>query len=219
MGPAATICVFAKPPRAGEVKTRLSSALPADGPARLARAFFEDTWALVSGIPWAQAVLATTEPEAAEWHSLNLAEIWPQGDGDLGVRLERVLRRALETSPLAIAVGTDSPGLPIERFEAARAALASNDAVLGPCDDGGFYLIGLRRCPDGLLHELPWSAAETLECTASRLRQHGLRTALLDTWFDVDEPADLERLRRSLRAGEIDAPATARLLAELDRLR
>lgn len=211
----ATVCVFAKPPRPGLVKTRLAAAVGDTHAAALARAFYEDTWSAATSLPWAKAVLATTEPAAGEWLGAARAPTWPQGRGDLGDRLERVLRRALRDSPAALAIGTDTPGLPPRLFSQARSALRDADAVLGPCEDGGFYLVGLRRCPPGLLRGLPWSAPETFTRALSRLRERGLRTAVIAPWFDVDRPADLACLQALISRGELHAPATARALERL----
>ncbi|MHB1845619.1 MAG: TIGR04282 family arsenosugar biosynthesis glycosyltransferase, partial [Deltaproteobacteria bacterium] len=176
------VCVFAKPPLPGRVKTRLAAEVGSEGAARLARAFLRDTLAAVRALPWAEPRLATTEraPFEAE---LGAPEIWLQGEGDLGRRMERVLRRALRGASAALAIGADSPGMPLALLEGAREALASADAVVGPSDDGGFYLLGLRRCPRGLLDGLPWSAPETFDRTLARLREQGLRTSLLPRWF------------------------------------
>jgi hypothetical protein len=202
------VCIFAKPPVPGQVKTRLQPALGREGAAALARAFLDDTCAALRDLPWASPVLATTGPlDGAPF------PIWPQGEGDLGARLERVLARALREAPFAIAVGTDSPGLPPRLLDDARTALADADAVIGPSADGGFYLLGLRRCPEGLLRDLPWSRADTCIRTLARLRERGFRVAALDPWFDVDRPGDLATLRGLLATGTITAPATARLLA------
>lgn len=76
-------------------------------------------------------------------------EIWLQGEGDLGARLERILSCALKSSLFAIAIGGDTPGLPSDLFEQARAALHVADAVIGPSEDGGFYLLGMRRTRTG----------------------------------------------------------------------
>lgn len=207
------VSVFAKPPRPGEAKTRLASELGDAGAAALARAFFLDTWETVSRLSWAEAVLATTDVAASEWSFLDRARVWPQGDGSLGHRLARVLQRALHQFPFAIAVGTDSPGLPTALLEAARGALRESDAVLGPSDDRGFYLIGLRRCPADLLTDLPWSAPDTFASTLRRLHSRGLDTTVLPPWFDVDRPDDLRQLRRRIGDGALWAPETARVLA------
>ena len=230
----AVICVFAKPPVAGAVKTRLG--LAPGAAARLARAFVDDTLEAMGALPWAAVALASTEEVAAA------VPVLLQGEGDLGARIERVLRAALALpaavlpgtvppgavlpaaalpadplarGPAAIAIGADAPALPARFLEAARAALRDHDAVLGPADDGGFYLLALRRCPAGLLDGLPWSAADTCARTLSRLRERGFRTALLEPWFDVDRPEDLLRLRALIRQGALAAPRTRAVLESL----
>ena len=203
----AVICVFAKPPVAGAVKTRLG--LAPEAAARLAQAFLDDTLASLAALPWAAVALASTAPVAAA------VPVLLQGEGDLGARMETVLRAALSSAAAAIAIGADAPALPARLLEAARAALRDHDAVLGPADDGGFYLLALRRCPAGLLADLPWSAADTGARTLSRLRERGLRTAVLEPWFDVDRPEDLARLRVLLQAGALDAPRTRAVLEGL----
>jgi hypothetical protein len=212
--PDTVICVFAKPPRAGEAKTRLAPAVGLEGAAALARAFLGDVWAGVRRLPWARVVLASAGP----WPEGLLpapVEVWPQGEGDLGARMERVLRRGLEEAPYALALGGDSPGLPLAYLEAARAALAEADAVFGPSEDGGFYLLALRRLPEGALAGLPWSQPETLAATEARLESLGLRVGRVAPFFDVDLPADLERLEAELASGTLRAPATAEALAAL----
>jgi hypothetical protein len=208
------VCVFAKPPRAGEAKTRLAPAVGLEGAASLARAFLVDVWAGVRRLPWARPVLASPGP----WPEGLLpvpVEVWPQGEGDLGARMERVLRRGLEEAPCVMALGGDSPGLPLAYLEAARAALSTAEAVFGPSEDGGFYLLALRRLPEGALAGLPWSQPETLAATEARLVSLGLRVARVESFFDVDVPADLERLESELASGRLRAPATSEALALL----
>ena len=207
-----TVCIFAKPPTPGRVKTRLAPALGEQGAAELARAFLVDTCATARALPWATSIIATTgafdERLAAE---LALPE-WSQGDGDLGARLERILRRGLAEQPIALAIGADSPGLPPRLLDEARDALATADAAIGPTADGGFYVLALRRCPEGLLADLPWSRSDTFARTLERLRDRGLTVRVLAPWFDVDRPDDLARLRELLDRGEIVAPATQQQL-------
>lgn len=214
--PEVALCVFAKPPRAGDAKTRLAPAVGAEGAAALARAFISDTWAAVSRLPWARPVLASTGP----WPDGLLpapVEVWQQGEGDLGARVERILHRGLEVCPAVMALGADSPGLPMAYLEAAHAALENMDAVFGPSDDGGFYLLAVRRLPVGALVDLPWSQPVTLVRTEARLKSLGLSVARVTPFFDVDVPADLEHLESELGAGRLHAPATAAVLATLRR--
>lgn len=211
------LCILVKAPRPGEVKTRLAPAVGPSGSVALARAFFDDTLAQARGHAWARVVVAV----AGDSSLLDVpddVEVWSQGPGDLGDRMERALLRALVKAPRAILVGTDSPGLPPQLLEDARTALDTHHAVLGPASDGGFYLIGLDRCEPGLLAGLPWSRSDTLAHAEARLRHAGRTVARLQPWFDVDEPADLARLSRLIGAGDVVAPATARTLASLGLL-
>lgn len=208
------LCVLAKSPRPGEVKTRLAPAIGPAGAAALARAFLEDTLGLARSFAWARVAVAIAGDPAPLGLPAGI-EIWPQGTGDLGDRMERALRRALSLGRRVFLLGADSPGLPVRLVEAARAALPPRGAVLGPADDGGFYLLGLDRCEPGLLSGLPWSRSDTLLHVEARLRKTGRTLARTDPWFDVDEPADLARLSRLVARGELDVPATARALAAL----
>ena len=208
------VCILAKAPIPGEAKTRLIPALGASGAALLARAFFEDTVAMATSLPWARIVVSL----AGDVSALPLppgVEVLPQGGGDLGDRMERAVIRSLSIGPRVLLIGTDSPGLPARVLDSARAFLGTHEAVLGPAEDGGFFLLGLERCEPGLLAGLPWSRSDTFAHTAMRLRRSGRSVATTDPWFDVDDPADLERVSRLVAAGEIHAPATARALASL----
>lgn len=213
-GSRGAMCLFAKPPAPGRVKTRLAATLGADAAAALAAAFLRDTAAALQLVSRADLILATTEPNARHPGVPDAVPRWPQGEGDLGARLERVLSRALDHAPWAIALGADSPGAPLALYRAAARALdAGADAVIGHALDGGFYLLGLRRCPPGLFAELPWSASDTGAAMAARLAARGLRCVVIDPWFDVDTPTDLARLAAHVCAGRLAAPATAPLLA------
>lgn len=218
-----TIAVFAKPPVPGEVKTRLAAELGAARAAALAAAFVADTWALARSIEGARAVIASTGalPDAL----VPGAAVWPQGEGTLDARIERIVMRAIAggdsgdatgggaTVVGAIAIGADSPGLPRAFLDEAVAHVAAGRAVIGPADDGGFYLLGLPRCPAGLLAGIPWSDAATCAATRARLAAHALDPHVLPPWFDVDRASDLARLHALLRVDPSRAPATAALLA------
>lgn len=210
-----TVAIFAKPPVPGAVKTRLAADVGATRAAALAAAFLADTWALVRSRPWARGVIASTGGLPAGL--ADGAPVWPQGDGGLDARLERIFTRALEGDACAgagaIAIGADSPGLPVSILDDAGAALAAGRAVIGPADDGGFVLLGLPRCPTGLLAEIPWSDPRTRAATIARLTTHGLAPVVLAPWFDVDRAEDLVRLRALLRDDPARAPTTAALLA------
>jgi uncharacterized protein len=212
MGSPLPVYVFAKAPVSGRVKTRLVPAVGAAGATRLATALLEDTLEALLTQGGAAPILAVDDVAAFRGRGLPLVE---QGTGDLGERLERVLGRGLGRAPAVVAVGSDTPGFPAELLEASFASLRRADAVLVPADDGGFALLGLRRCPPGLLHGLPWSGPDTLQATEARLRARGLTVVRTARFFDVDAPADLARLRVELSEGTLHARHTAEALATL----
>lgn len=194
------VVVFGKPPLPGQVKTRLAATIGEQSAACVAQAMLADTWDKVGSLP-ARRALSTPDP--AHDHGLPEATVWDQGSGDLGARIERMVRRSLDDGPWGLAIGADAPHVPVALLQAAIDALRDHDAVLGPSRDGGFWCLGLKQCPMGLLAELPWSADTTFTATAARLRQRGLSLAIVPSWWDVDFAPDLEEL---VRHG--DAPRT-----------
>ena len=171
--PEAIVCIFAKPPVPGSAKQSLIPELGPERAAELAEAFLEDTVAMVRTVPWAECIIAATKIFARSYFKPE--EVWLQSEGDLGERLEKVLRLALKRKPIVLAIGADSPGLPAAYLQAARDALNNADAVLGPTADGGFYLIGLKDCPVGVLEGIQWSHSTTLAATTHKLEQFGMR--------------------------------------------
>lgn len=200
------VCIFAKPPVPAEVKTRLIPALGARIAADLAGAMLLDAWRTAESCPGVRPVLATTR--AGEFPMQVPPEnIWLQGEGDLGERIERILIQGLLQAPAIVAIGADSPALTRAHLEAALQAMRTNDAVVGPSTDGGFYLLGLRRCPAGLFASLPWSAAGTRTALRKRLEAHAFTIAELEPLFDIDRPADLRVLEDYLARHPSAGPA------------
>ena len=117
-----------------------------------------------------------------------------QGEGDLGQRMARALRRVLLSHGRAILIGTDAPALDAAYLRSASAALADHDAVFGPATDGGYTLVGLKRPADELFQGITWSTPQVMAQTRHRIAQLGLRCAELPALSDIDEPADLAHL-------------------------
>jgi hypothetical protein len=86
----------------------------------------------------------------------------------------------------------------VDRLGRALDLTGSHDLVLGPCFDGGYYLVGLRAVIPSLFRDIEWSSAAVLSSTLQRAKELGLAVALLDPWHDVDTPADVELLRERL---------------------
>lgn len=122
------------------------------------------------------------------------SDCWPQGEGDLGRRLFRGTKRAFDAGTEGVLLlGTDSPTMPADFLTRAVAALSRHDAVLGPCDDGGYYLLGLRRHLPVLFERIDWGGACVADQTRQRATEAGIDLFELPTWYDLDRFSDLKR--------------------------
>ena len=209
---------MAKHPVPGRVKTRLAAALGADAACALYHAFVLDLGERLGALPYA-VTWAYTPPDAPFAALLPGARCRPQRGRDLGERLAAAIGDELAAGPgPVLAIGADAPHVPAAALAEAAAALAGRaDVVLGPAADGGYYLIGVARPAPGLFAGIAWGSAGVLAATLALAEAAALAVHLLPPGFDVDEVADLERLRALLVRGEVRLPRTAHLLALLDR--
>lgn len=235
-----TLVVLAKPPLPGRCKARLAAGLGEDAAARLARAMLQDVWTATAtfaaspGRPEdrARSALACCDDHEPSGVTVRLATCdgperyprlspaarqVPQGQGDLGRRMARLVAEGAGRDDVVLLLGTDSPGLPPSHLRAALAALHGADLVLGPADNGGFWCLGARHGHPALadpdwLDGLDWSLQDTLPQVLARAAERGLTVAEAPPWFDVDHPPDLERLAGVLAEHPHRAPRLARLL-------
>lgn len=183
--------VFTKPPIPGTCKTRLIPALGPEGAAALHRAMAEDVLACAQNAGLS-VELAVTGCADHPWFTQLSLPLSVQVEGDLGARM----LAALTPGP-AIALGTDSPTLPVEVLRSATQL--QTDILLGPASDGGYWCIGWKTPQPALMREMPWSTDRVFPETVLRARQMGLGIQQLPTWYDVDTPAALAHLREHLR--------------------
>jgi len=211
------VAIMAKAPLPGQVKTRLCPPLSPDEAAGLYRCFLLDKIQQVRALARARPVIAYAPEEAGQIFGTMAPdlELLPQRGADLGVRLTGILERLLEAGhDGAVAIDSDTPTLPIHLLQQAVDRLADDpalDGVLGPTEDGGYYLIGLKAPQPVLFTDMPWSTADVLPETIRRAEGRRLRLAQLRPWYDVDTPEDLDRLRSELASTEaLVAPFTRR---------
>jgi rSAM/selenodomain-associated transferase 1 len=216
------LAAMAKVPVRGEVKTRLCPPLTLAQAAKLGRCLVADRVEQLGAVPRADRLVAfwppEREPEARALVPAGLRLVSQHG-ADLGARMGRLLSDLLaEGYAGAIVVGTDTPTLPTAYLEEACAQLRSGaaDVTVGPAEDGGYYLIGLRVTAPELFTDMPWGGGTVYAETLARARARGRRVAVLPSWFDVDRPADLMRLTGE---PEPNAYRPRRTLAFLARLR
>jgi len=216
----AALAVMAKRPIAGNTKTRLCPPLSAEQAAALFEALLLDTIQLVLELEDVQLAIGITPPEAAGFFrpiSPPGTLFVPVAGADIGRCLDRVLTRlSQEGYGKVLALNSDGPSLPLSYLRQSVAGLDDVDVVLGPSEDGGYYLIGLKAPQPGLFEGISWSTEKVTEQTLARAKHLGLTVALLPPWYDTDTPADLERLEdevRSLPPG--DLPHTRLCLQQL----
>jgi len=205
------IVQFAKASRPGRVKTRLEPALSPDACASLQAALVGDVWERVTSSS-ADARFLYCDIDWAPYQQIAGAERFRlQREGDLGARMLGCFDElAAEGFDRIVIVGSDSPTLPVELVDRAIEALAECDAVLGPAEDGGYYLVGCRAPDKKMFGGVEWSSERTFAQTEAAFSKVGFSTFALPPWWDVDTPADLLRLRDEPDLG----PATRAWLAQ-----
>ncbi len=211
------IIIMAKIPKAGKVKTRLEPILSPEKCAELADAFLQDTInkALTQNIQLIIAFSPNGKNDYFDKFSNENIIFIPQKGADLGEKMFNAFKFAFEQKAVsAVLIGTDSPTFPRKFIEQAFEKLEKTDAILGKSADGGYYLIGLKLLLREIFENVIWSSEKAYEQTARNIEKCGLKLSNLPEWFDVDLPADLERLRKDLKQNEKIAPITAKWLKE-----
>jgi len=204
------IVMMAKAPQVGAVKTRLCPPLTCEAAAELYRGFLLDTIAKIASLGTAQPVISYA-PASAEMFFSQVAPDWlrlPQDGMDLGARMHNCFTQLfMQGYEHVLLTGSDLPTLPCHILQQAirLATTPQIDVILGPSEDGGYYLIGLRTPCPALFTDMTWSTSGVLAETVQRAVRLGLRLAYLPTWYDIDMPADLIRLQAALKQPYTDA--------------
>jgi uncharacterized protein len=214
------LVIMARYPEAGKTKTRLAQAIGNEEASELYHAFLTDLARRFAGatfdLHWAftppdikyQSFVATLAPSLAQFMAC-----FPQQGDDLGARLHHAFRTtAVRNYPYTILIGSDSPHISREVVAEARAALTEADIVLGPAEDGGYYLIAMRK-PHDVFSGIPMSTDQVLRLTIELALRQNLSVRLLEPLFDVDELPDLQRLAWVLEEDAALAPMTAAYIA------
>jgi rSAM/selenodomain-associated transferase 1 len=193
--------VFAKHWTPGTVKTRLAASIGAEAASELHRAFVErivERFLRAGEV----CVLSFWPPEKrAEFAFAERAGwlLWPQSRGDLGARMRRFFEEALfRGAERIVLIGSDSPTAPVEHVQCAFHRLQSEDVVLGPATDGGYYLVGAAGRVPPIFDDIAWSTPQVWNATVERLEKSKIQYGVLPEWYDVDDAGDLDRLEHEL---------------------
>ncbi|MBD2344454.1 TIGR04282 family arsenosugar biosynthesis glycosyltransferase [Anabaena subtropica] len=191
------LIIFTRYPEPGKTKTRLIPALGTLGAANLQREMTEYT---ISQVRELQKVVNVSVEVRFAGGDLQLMEEWlgcdlvyqPQGNGDLGSRIERSLYNAFQDhAQQVVIIGTDCPGLNSRILAQAFAQKDTVDLILGPAIDGGYYLIGLRRFIPELFVNIDWGTSQVLHQTVDIANRLNILYHHLSPLADVDRPEDL----------------------------
>ena len=216
--------IFAKYPQPGRVKTRMVPPLTAKQAATLHQRSLHAVCEKVSALKDIETILVVTPDDQLENFQPVLpdcaGDYWSQGAGDLGERLIRAVDRAFsEKADAVILLGADSPTLPIEFLQKTIERLSNHDAVVGPCEDGGYYLLALSKPQPELFDDIDWGSDNVADQTRGRATATNIDLFVLRTWYDLDRVEDLVRAQRDLQATTQDQqPAAYALKTYIDEL-
>lgn len=192
------LIIFAKEPAAGQVKTRLCPALTPEAAARLYGQFLDDVVEEMARLPQMDIALAYTPASALPFFQARAApdiHLVAQAEADLGERLRQAFVWGFAEGAQTVLIrNSDSPDLPGRLATEAREVLERGQAqvVLGPCPDGGYYLVGLQSPQPQLFQDITWSGPTVLAETLARAESLGLTVHLLPPWPDIDTCDDLQ---------------------------
>lgn len=191
------LIVFTRYPEAGKTKIRLIPALGPEGAAELHRQMTEHTLKQVKQLkrqrPLSLEVRYTggSRHLVQQWLGRNIS-CRPQGGGSLGERMRQAFQQAFQAGmERVLIIGTDCPSLGAGLIQQAFVALEDSDLVLGPAEDGGYYLIGLKKPIPQLFDKIPWGTDKVRKETLRIAEGIGLQTRLLEPLRDIDRPQDL----------------------------
>jgi hypothetical protein len=209
------VVIMAKVPQAGSVKTRLCPPLMPQTAASLYHAFLQDKIAQVRQLADVKPTIAYTPEDSREFFAALAPDflLIPQQGADLGERLANSFSYCLTAGyPGVLAIDSDTPTLPSEYLQQAVTLISRshNDVVLGPTEDGGYYLIGLRAVHWELFEAMPWSTSAVVPETVRRAAVKGLNIVWLPPWFDIDTAEELQRLQTMLQQSTNPEPRYTR---------
>jgi len=193
------LVIFLRAPQTGGAKSRLAQKLGTRAAIDIYKTLLE--LLLTSLAPIEPVELCFTPDNAAAESLPWLQPGWtlaPQGEGDLGQRLNRAVEQSFKAQHQHVAIiGSDCPLVTVADIESAWKSLQNHDVVIGPARDGGYWLIGLNARHPELFENIPWSTSAVLQTTLDRVRGAGLKFECLRTLVDIDTPEDWEEYSRA----------------------
>ena len=196
------LIIFVKYPQAGRVKTRLAKSIGKDKAACLYKEFVQDTISQTRSSRYRQVIFYTPKnkrQEISQWLGNDLSYYSQEGK-DLGQRMYKAFDLILKVaSSQAVIIGSDSPLINKRNIARAFKVLERKDCVIGPAQDGGYYLLGLKKPNKDIFKNIDWSTDRVLNQTLKLLTNRKISYSLIEPGFDVDTAEDLARLDKPYR--------------------
>jgi uncharacterized protein len=214
---ASTLVIMAKAPRPGMVKTRLAQRLPVEAVTELYRCLLDDTMALAHSLGTVEVAIMCPASDVEELTRMarDAAGVVAQKGEGLAAGLTSVFAQFTAGGrQRVVAFNSDSPHLPAAILSSAFETLADHDVVVGPTNDGGYYLVGAKAAHAALFDGDGMGTKNALETLLARARKLQLSVGFTDPFYDIDVEGDLTRLAAELRIAPHRAPRTAVWLKE-----
>ena len=199
------LIIFVKAPLPGTVKTRLQKDLGRDETVRVYKSFITEITSQYAGMRGFDRLLGCAPAKDHEFlkeiAEKNKMKTFDQRGSDLGKKIVNAFRDYFKKGyTRVILIGSDSPTIPKEFIRKAFRALEKNDFVVGPCCDGGMYLVGARKKIESrLFQNIPWDTSDVLNMVLEKLYRYKIQFSMLPFWYDVDNIDDFKFLKLHLR--------------------
>ncbi len=195
------LLIFGRYPRRGQIKTRLASYLTDRGCYQLHIALLLDTIERTRHLGDVQYLYleGCTRAEAqtfVQLHSMTGVKVGVQRGSDLGERMWQAYTSVGNPDDRVVFLGSDSPSVPLSFIRRAFEALTCVSCVLGPAEDGGYFLLGLSKPHQGIFQNIPWGSPRVFQETLVKLCNETYE--ILPKWYDIDVREDLFRLASDL---------------------
>lgn len=188
--------IFVKNPEKGKVKTRLAATIGEDNAFKVYEDLLKFTHLMVKNIGVKKQVHYSRFINRKDlWEAQNFEKVM-QTSGELGERMKAAFKKGFENGfKKIVIIGSDCPELTQEILKNAFKALEKSDTVIGPADDGGYYLLGMNSLFPFLFNNKKWSTSTVFNDTINDVHSHKLTCAILPTLSDIDREEDLVKFK------------------------
>lgn len=207
------LIIMTRIPIPGMTKTRLMKILTGEECAELHKCFLLDLFKMVNELREIADIYVTYTPENSLYLIQDIIpsfiDSFPQEGYELGDKMDNAIQRLLNKGySKVILIGSDIPSLQAEDIKKAYGELENNDICLGPTNDGGYYLAGMKkRCQDIFSNHLKWGYKSVFEATVSIANNLGLKVGLTTKLSDIDEKEDIEEFMERIKKGKFSGKA------------